>query len=752
VLFVVAAAIGAPTFGPLAALPALPGLALFWVLQTRLDRFRRPELALLLCLVVLELGLGVSLGMAHGPRVYLLMILMMPVLLASVVFPARIAVFVVIFSTQVMLAVALGFDLTAVQHSPFELLYPLAVMIAGSGIAMVVAGLDVSTRGIAIVDPLTELPNRMALRARVAELEHQARINGRPIALIVGDPDRFKVVNDKRGHATGDAVLREVAARMRAHVPARASVYRLGGEEFVVLVSDADVGTGAAIAEQMRAAVCERAIEGLGVAISFGVAASDRDEPFRFSQLFGQADRALYEAKRAGGNRVRMWPLAGPENVMVSSNGAAPHEHVELASLEHEFDRREPMQPDRGDAGGDGGPHEANGGRPAGDAELGDRWAHWNAKEHAATGNWLVRDDVQRRQLLELNRSLRDKAKAAFLIGFLVGGLSAIQYGWQILVPPAVMAVIYVLIEHNIERFRHPEYALGLGWIGLQTSFLLSGLLANAPMIFAAPLLLVLVIGSSAVFPPRGVVIGVGLTICIMFAVGFAEDPHLILGAPGTLAFALALLITVGMLGAAIGRSTIEYRDLGIVDQLTGLFNRGALLSRVAELTHRSARERAPVALVVADVDHFKMINDSYGHATGDVVLREIGYRVRKNLRAFESAYRIGGEEFVILLEDVDWRHAESVALRLRDAIRETPIAGVATTVSFGIAATTAGEAFDYDALFKSADAALYAAKRAGGDNVFGGEGIMLTGAPPEAGAPSPAPTAAGTPQLQTEA
>lgn len=754
VLFLVAAAIGAPRFGALAALPAIPGLVMFWILQTRLDRFRRPELALLACLVVLEVGVGVSLGIAHGPRIYLLPMLMMPVLLASVVFPTRIAVLVVIFGAQVMLAAAFGFDFAAVQQMPFALLYPLAVMIASSGVAMVVAGLDVSTRGVAIVDPLTELPNRMALRARVAELEHQSGVSRRPIALIVGDPDRFKVINDVRGHATGDAVLRELAVRMRAKLPPGAAVYRLGGEEFVVLISDADVARGAEVAERMRAAVGDRAIEGLGVAISFGVAATEAGEAFEFSQLFGQADRALYEAKRAGGNRVRMWPLATPEGMLVSGPPRvdAATADRDLADLEHEFDRRDPAELEgetaHGALAGDG----AEPGPAGAPADVRDRWAHWNAKEHAATGNWLVRDEVQRRQLLELNRSLREKAKTAFLIGFAVGGLSAVQYGWQILVAPAIMTTVYVLVEHHIERFRHPEYALGLAWIALQVSFLVSGLMANHPLIFAAPLLLVLVVGSSAVFPPRGVVVGVALTAAIMLAVGFAEDAQVILENPGALAFDLALLVCVGMLGATIGRSTIEYRDLGIVDQLTGLFNRGALVARVAELTHRTARDRSPVALIVADVDHFKAINDSYGHATGDAVLREIGYRVRRNLRAFESAYRIGGEEFVILLDAVDWDHAASVALRLREAVRESPMGGVPTTVSFGLAATKPGETFDYDTLFKSADDALYAAKRAGGDNVFAGEGTVLSGALPGASAVTVEATDAGRSSIRTSA
>jgi diguanylate cyclase (GGDEF)-like protein len=751
VIFLAAAAIGAPTFGWVALLPALPGLGLFWVLQARIDRFRRPELALLGCVALVQVGLAASLALADGPRIYLLPLMIVPVLLASVVFPMRMAVLVVALSVQLMLIVAFVFDLNEVREIPFALLYPLMGMVCGAGIAMVVAGLDVSTRGAAIVDSLTGLPNRVALRSRVAELEHQSRLNGRPVAMIVGDPDRFKSINDRRGHAVGDAVLREVGERIRAELGSGSSGYRLGGEEFVVLLGDADVQAGAELAERLRRAICARAIEGLGVVMSFGVAASTPGSPFVFSQVFGQADRALYEAKRAGGNRVRLWPLAGPGAIQPQEpagvTDGAPDPAI--AELERQFERRASA------ANGDGAAAPRPRAEPTHDepdaAEVADRWAHWNAKEHAATGNWLVRDDLQRRQLLELNRHLREKAKGVFLIAFTLGGISAIQYGWQILVPPFVMAVVYVMIEHHIERFRHPEYALGLGWLGLQGSFLVAGLLANAPEVFAAPLLFMLVVGSSAVFPPRGVVVGVAISALIMTALALAEYLDLFLKAPGVLVFDIAILVAIGMIGVAVGRSTIEYRDLGIVDQLTGLFNRGALMSRVAELAHGSAGGNVPVAVIVADVDKFKAINDSRGHAVGDAVLRELGYRVRKNLRAFESAYRIGGEEFVILLEAVDWSHVERVAARLRDAIREAPLAGVPTTVSFGVAGSGPGERFDYETVFRRADAALYEAKRAGGDRIAAG----LTAAMADRGetaAPVAEVHASGPPPVQAGA
>jgi len=715
ILFLAAAGVGAPTFGILALLPTLPGLICFWLMQGRLARYRRPERGLFACVVLLQCGLAASLVMAHGPRIYLLPLMIVPVLLASVVFPVRVAVLVVALSAQLMLVVGLGFDLTGVRSQLFALLYPLGVMVCGSGIAMVVAGLELATRGAAIVDPLTGLPNRIALRARVGELEHQASLSGRPVALIVGDPDRFKSVNDLRGHAVGDAVLREVGARIRAGLPPGGSAYRLGGEEFVILLGDADVQQAAELAERLRKRIGARAIEGLHIGVSFGVAASSAEEPFRFSRLFGQADRALYEAKRTGGDRVRLWPLAATdahaagapqEPAGARASGAQVPERGRAAetmrALARQFERRR----------SDGADAQAQ--QQGEDAESG--WERFTAAEHAATGNWLVQDEVQRRQLLELNRHLREKAKPVFAIGFLLGGLSAPIYGWQILILPGLMAIVYIAVEHRLERMRQPELALGAAWMGLQAAFLCSALIADRQMLVAASLVFLLLIGSSAVFPPRGVVVGVSFTTLIMAIVAAVDLRQMLLHAPGIVVFYLAIVVTIGMIGVAVGRATIAYRGLGIVDQLTGLFNRSALLARAAELEHRSASGGA--AVVVLDVDRFKAINDSHGHAVGDAVLRELGYRVRKNLRAFESAYRIGGEEFVILLERLEDEHAEAVAERLRAMIAQAPLAGVAVTVSFGVAVAD-GDRFSYERLFGLADAALYAAKRAGGNCVY---------------------------------
>ena len=179
----------------------------------------------------------------------------------------------------------------------------------------------------------------------------------------------------------------------------------------------------------------------------------------------------------------------------------------------------------------------------------------------------------------------------------------------------------------------------------------------------------------------------------------------------------IRLVIGMGLLSLALMQSDRQHRSASVIDPLTSMLNRNALRARVDELVHQAKVVNQPIAVVVADIDHFKLINDSHGHAVGDVVLRDLAYRMRKRLRAFDLAYRIGGEEFAILLPGADADQAGAVAEELRAGIADEPIAGIEVTVSFGVSASLPG-AFDYDATFKAADGALYEAKRLGRNRV----------------------------------
>src|SRR5213078_4389663 len=150
---------------------------------------------------------------------------------------------------------------------------------------------------------------------------------------------------------------------------------------------------------------------------------------------------------------------------------------------------------------------------------------------------------------------------------------------------------------------------------------------------------------------------------------------------------------------------------------LTGMLNRNALITRVAELAQQSAITKEPVALIVGDLDRFKLINDGHGHTAGDAALKDVAYRIRKLLRAYDLAYRLGGEEFLIVLPGANPAHAADVAEDLRAAIESMPVAGLHATMSFGVAGSAPGE-FNYESVFAEADLALYEAKHAGRNRV----------------------------------
>jgi diguanylate cyclase (GGDEF)-like protein len=123
------------------------------------------------------------------------------------------------------------------------------------------------------------------------------------------------------------------------------------------------------------------------------------------------------------------------------------------------------------------------------------------------------------------------------------------------------------------------------------------------------------------------------------------------------------------------------------------------------------------VCVIVCDLDRFKEVNDAYGHDRGDKVLRDCTYEIRKALRSFELAYRVGGEEFVVLLPGLDVAQGAEVAARLREAIEGAHPGGLELTMSVGVAAA-AGSQVSGEPLFRAADAALYRAKAAGRNRV----------------------------------
>jgi diguanylate cyclase (GGDEF)-like protein len=156
-------------------------------------------------------------------------------------------------------------------------------------------------------------------------------------------------------------------------------------------------------------------------------------------------------------------------------------------------------------------------------------------------------------------------------------------------------------------------------------------------------------------------------------------------------------------------------------DALTGLLNRAAIMERLEVELARTRRHEQPLTVVMADVDAFKLVNDTYGHQTGDAVLQRVAQRINGAVRIYDSLGRYGGEEFLIVLPGCDCTMAKSLAHRFHEAVR---LPGMidrhpeeAVTCSFGVA-TTLDAKVDSARLIRAADDALYRAKVNGRDRV----------------------------------
>jgi diguanylate cyclase (GGDEF)-like protein len=161
-------------------------------------------------------------------------------------------------------------------------------------------------------------------------------------------------------------------------------------------------------------------------------------------------------------------------------------------------------------------------------------------------------------------------------------------------------------------------------------------------------------------------------------------------------------------------------KQLAYLDGLTGIFNRRFFELRMAEELERARRFGAGMAVIMVDIDHFKRLNDEFGHLIGDEVLRQVSSIFHQQLRKIDVVCRYGGEEFAILLSQTNPVHALTVAEKLRAMVEEWQFPGVPrlVTISAG-AASYPDDGTTRDELVKAADAGLYAAKQAGRNRVF---------------------------------
>ncbi|AWN48262.1 hypothetical protein DK419_19500 [Methylobacterium terrae] len=219
------------------------------------------------------------------------------------------------------------------------------------------------------------------------------------------------------------------------------------------------------------------------------------------------------------------------------------------------------------------------------------------------------------------------------------------------------------------------------------------------------------------------------VTCMALVAVKAFREAHRSLDADGAAQIVIHVVsglfvVAIARLSRRTARNVVRLEGFEVqafTDGLTGLGNRHMFVKRLDEETARAREAGTPLSLIVLDIDHFKQINDTYGHAVGDLVLQHVADRIAAATRNADTVCRIGGEEMVVIVPRIDPDQAAEMADALRAAIGAATVPvgdgrAVAATVSLGFATRRPEEGGG--SLFDRADAALYAAKRGGRDRV----------------------------------
>jgi diguanylate cyclase (GGDEF)-like protein len=331
--------------------------------------------------------------------------------------------------------------------------------------------------------------------------------------------------------------------------------------------------------------------------------------------------------------------------------------------------------------------------------------------------SWLCPTELDRTRVIDAN----DRVRTIRLVGSGAVGaallIAAPWIGWWTLALFALSALNFLNVDRRLRTSRHPERVSAIAIV--ITLVLLGGgvVISGGPSSPALPWLVLPAAMAAARFRPQVVVVGIVLTVLQILVVTLGADPTATIDDPVPVIATLALLAGVVSIVWALQAAELHHRDEAILDPLTGLLNRHALAPRFVELSYQARQTHQPICMVLCDVDSFKTINDRFGHDRGDAVLRDVAYELRKRLRSFELVYRLGGEEFLIVLPGVSREEGHEIAERLRVAVEQAKPTGIPITISLGLSIAS-GEDVVYDTLFKSADRALYEAKHAGRNRV----------------------------------
>jgi diguanylate cyclase (GGDEF)-like protein len=333
--------------------------------------------------------------------------------------------------------------------------------------------------------------------------------------------------------------------------------------------------------------------------------------------------------------------------------------------------------------------------------------------------------------MLDMDRRLRPIRLRAFLVAAVALLAAGPWTGWWTLLPLLIAAAVFHLADTRIDRASRPEYRMFGAWAAVEVIIAASVALTGDSAISLLVLLAIPVATLSARFSMRGIWAGAAIAVALMIAVALGTDAAGAAANPPLLIAPLAVVVAGAGLSTPLMSSDVEHRDQAILDPLTNLLNRRSLEARAKEIEHQSALSREPVGVVYLDLDKFKRVNDSLGHEAGDAVLVDVAYQLRKGLRAYDLIYRLGGDEFLVLVPGGDLAHARRVGEDARAIIGQARVgSGMAVTASCGVSASVQGDPFNFATVSAHADRALSQAKRGAGFACEEGAYVERFGAP----------------------
>jgi diguanylate cyclase (GGDEF)-like protein len=289
--------------------PLLAGLGGFAVADSFMGNSEHPAIWVATAWGILPLLLADAVVVTGGATSPVLMWFALPAVTLGARFSTRGTVLGTAYILALLLGSTVGLDPAVASAHHQAVIAAIALVLSTVILSGALVESDRAHRRRSTLDPLTGLSNRNALEQRLGELDGQltGQQGGPSHALLLCDLDNFKRVNDRLGHAVGDAVLQEVSHTMRSALRSGDSIYRVGGEEILVVLPGATKADAKGVAERLRLAVRDQRPAGVPVTISVGVAVP-RPGPLDTDELVALADEALYSAKAAGRDRVAVCP------------------------------------------------------------------------------------------------------------------------------------------------------------------------------------------------------------------------------------------------------------------------------------------------------------------------------------------------------------------------------------------------------------------------------------------------------------